>query len=155
MDLCVSLCYLDVAHHSSRLHSAGHVDCVAPDVIVRFTSPDHSSKNCSFIHTWRDQWADMNTHGNTQTERYAHAGTYSPMRSMKLLKDCLLRLSRVTLMAKAKSARSARCCQRSVTDWSSGCGITGSNFYQFNRLYEKAESYRSCYKIPPCGCCIR
>lgn len=43
---------------------------------------------------------------------------------MKLLKDCLLRLLSVTFIAKAKSARSARCCQRSISNCSSGCGRT-------------------------------
>lgn len=43
--------YLDVSHHSSGLHSAGHIHCVAPDVIVRFTSSDHSSQNSPLIQT--------------------------------------------------------------------------------------------------------
>lgn len=41
------------------------------------------------------------------------------MRSMKLLKDWLLMLVSVSFMASAKSARSARCCQRSLSDFSS------------------------------------
>lgn len=42
-----------------------------------------------------------------------------PMRSIKLLKDCLLMFVSVSFMARAKSARSARCCQRSLSDFSS------------------------------------
>ena len=53
---------------------------------------------------------------------YTHTNAHLPMRSMKLLKDWLLRLVRVTFMAKAKSARSARCCQRSFID-SSFCDV--------------------------------
>ena len=45
------LCYLDVSHHSGGLHPAGHIHCVAPDVIVRFTSSNHSSQNSSLIQT--------------------------------------------------------------------------------------------------------
>lgn len=41
------------------------------------------------------------------------------MRSMKLLKDWLLMFVSVSFMASAKSARSARCCQRSLSDFSS------------------------------------
>lgn len=41
------------------------------------------------------------------------------MRSMKLLKDWLLMFVSVSFMARAKSARSARCCQRSLSDFSS------------------------------------
>lgn len=44
--------YLDVSHHSSRLHPAGDIHSVAPDVIVRLTSSYHSSQNSSFIETW-------------------------------------------------------------------------------------------------------
>lgn len=46
------------------------------------------------------------------------------MRSMKLLKDWLLMLVSVSFMASAKSARSARCCQRSLSDFSS-CQSSG------------------------------
>lgn len=45
-----------------------------------------------------------------------------PMRSMKLLKDWLLMFVSVSFMASAKSARSARCCQRSLSDFSSCAG---------------------------------
>lgn len=44
--------YLDVSHHSSRLHPASDIHSVAPDVIVRLTSSNHSSQNSSFIETW-------------------------------------------------------------------------------------------------------
>lgn len=47
--------------------------------------------------------------------------TNAPIRSMKLLKDWLLRLLSVTFIAKAKSAKSEKCCQRSTSDWFSGC----------------------------------
>lgn len=45
------LCYLDVSHHSGGLHPAGYIHCVAPDVIVRFTSSNHSGQNSSLIQT--------------------------------------------------------------------------------------------------------
>lgn len=130
--VCFCVCYLDVSHHSGGLHSAGHIDRVAPDVIVRFTSSNHSSQNSSLIQTWRvSLWKHgtytlSTVHANRETNIYMHTHTHThwPIRSMKLLKDCLLRLLRVTFIAKAKSARSARCCQRSISDWSSGCGTT-------------------------------
>ena len=78
------------------------------------------------IEIWTNN-TDTQTHTHTHTQTNTH--THWPIRSMKLLKDCLLRLLRVTFMANAKSARSARCCQRSTRDWSSGCGTTG---YIFN-----------------------
>lgn len=37
------LLYLDVAHHPCGLHATGHVDGVAPDVVVRFAGTDDSS----------------------------------------------------------------------------------------------------------------
>ena len=55
--------------------------------------------------------------GGAQQERARWEAV--PMRSMKLLKDWLLMLVSVSFMASAKSARSARCCQRSLSDFSS------------------------------------
>lgn len=43
--------YLDVSHHSGRLHPARDIHSVAPDVIVRLTSSNHSSQNSSLIET--------------------------------------------------------------------------------------------------------
>lgn len=132
---CVVSCtfcvrYLDISHHSRGLHSAGYIDCIAPDVIVRFTSSNYTSKNSSFIQTWRHQHKNILS-GMIQTEMHTHQYSLTrihwPIRSMKLLKDCLLRLLRVTFIAKAKSARSERCCQRSINDWSSGCGKANTN----------------------------
>lgn len=54
--------------------------------------------------------------------RGAQAREPLPMRSMKLLKDWLLMFVSVSFMARAKSARSARCCQRSLSDFSSWAG---------------------------------
>lgn len=157
--MCTCTLYLDVSHHSSWLHSAGHIDCVSPDVVVRFTSSNNSSENSSFVHTWRDQWGDVNPHADVQAKGCTSVGTDWPIRSMKLLKDCLLRLSRVTFIAKAKSARSARCCQRSINDCSSGCGKAARSFYSGLSQFASQDSIIWCnrtadhYRIPPCGCC--
>lgn len=43
--------YLDVSHYSGRLHPASYVHSVAPDVIVRLASSNHSSQNSSLIET--------------------------------------------------------------------------------------------------------
>lgn len=42
--------YLNVAHDPCGLHPAGYVDCVAPDVIVRFPGSDDPRQNPSFVH---------------------------------------------------------------------------------------------------------
>lgn len=52
--LCVSVrTHLDISHYTGGLHSACHIYCVAPNVIVRFTSPNHSSQHSPLIQTWR------------------------------------------------------------------------------------------------------
>lgn len=52
--------HLDVSHHSGRFHSASDIHSVAPDVVVRFTSSDHSSQNSSLIQTWMSSmWKKM------------------------------------------------------------------------------------------------
>lgn len=42
--------YLDFPKFSGALHSAGHVDCVSPDVILRFSGPNHSSNHRPMVY---------------------------------------------------------------------------------------------------------
>lgn len=72
------VCYLDVSHHSSWLHSAGHIDCVAPDIIVRFTGSDHSSQNPSLVQTWRGhQGIKTYTLKTGHKPKYKHTHTHT------------------------------------------------------------------------------
>lgn len=72
------VCYLDVSHHSSWLHSAGHIDRVAPDIIVRFTGSDHSSQNPSLVHTWREhQGIKTYTLKTGHKPKYKHTHTHT------------------------------------------------------------------------------
>lgn len=41
--------YLDLSKLSSALHSAGYINRVAPDVVLRFSCPDHSSYHRAMI----------------------------------------------------------------------------------------------------------
>lgn len=41
--------YLDLSELPGALHPAGYVDCVAPDVVLRFPRPDHSGYHRAMI----------------------------------------------------------------------------------------------------------
>lgn len=45
--------YLDLPELPCALHPAGYVDCVAPDVILRFPRPDYSSYHWAMINACR------------------------------------------------------------------------------------------------------
>lgn len=44
--------HLDVAHDSCGFHPAGHIDRIAPDVIVWFPGSNDASQNPSFVHAY-------------------------------------------------------------------------------------------------------
>ncbi len=50
--MMVCLFYLYFTLNSSAVHSAGDVDCVSPDVILRPASPDYTSNYWTHVDTW-------------------------------------------------------------------------------------------------------
>lgn len=51
----LGLSYLDVVGQSSRVHATGHVDCVAPDVVLRFSGADDAGHHRSQVHADADR----------------------------------------------------------------------------------------------------
>lgn len=52
--------YLNLPELSGALHSAGHIDCVTPNIILRFSCPYHASYDWAIINACRKQ---TSTHG--------------------------------------------------------------------------------------------
>lgn len=45
--------YLNAARLASTLHARGHVDGVAPNVVVRLAGPDHPCRDGTMIDTYK------------------------------------------------------------------------------------------------------
>ena len=44
--------YLDFVQDSGAVHPAGHIDGVAPDVILRLLSSNHTGYDRAMVNTW-------------------------------------------------------------------------------------------------------
>lgn len=52
--------YLYFTHLSTTIHSTGHINCVPPDIILRFPSTNYSGSYSTMIQTWKQRlfgWA--------------------------------------------------------------------------------------------------
>lgn len=97
--------HLDLSQHPGGLHSAGHVDAVAPDVILGFLSADHACDHWPVVYPWQEA-ADRTSASIQGKESPAWPrkhSTFSPILSLKSLNECLLMTSSFPTSAKANS----------------------------------------------------
>lgn len=53
--------HLDAIRHTGAVHATGHVHCVAPDVVLRLSSPNHPSHHRANIEPCRGQKSAMSS----------------------------------------------------------------------------------------------